>query len=180
MLYNGNNDFYPTPAHLAQKMLDKVNFKEVTTVLEPSAGKGDLIEMIKQKEGVLYGYKFDIDAIEKDANLRHILNGKEYRTVHDDFLTKAWKINKKVIIPLTGYGFFGDRYEPTHYQTLNKLQDIEKCFNYLDGGLTDAVDLKQSLEFAEQYGETKNIQLKYFTVTFYKKGTCLMLENKAV
>ena len=25
MLYNGNNDFYPTPAHLARKMLDKVN-----------------------------------------------------------------------------------------------------------------------------------------------------------
>lgn len=87
MLYNGNNDFYPTPAHLARKMLDKVNFKEVTTVLEPSAGKGDLIEIVKQKEGGFYGYKFDIDAIEKDANLRHILNGKEYRTVHDDFLT---------------------------------------------------------------------------------------------
>lgn len=464
MLYNGNNDFYPTPAHLAKKMLDKVNFKEVTTVLEPSAGKGDIIEMIRQKEVGLHGYKFDIDAIEKDANLRHILNGKEYRTVHDDFLTyetfkqydliimnppfsdgckhilkalemqkrnggqivcllnaetiknpfsndrnalqreltdlnadidflsnefidaerktavevaliyvnipktgkesfileglrqsekyaesentnvtdlaegdylkrivkqyqmeveagiklineykamqpyimqdfekegesnvlynrcilelkveskkrlsindfvkevrgkywralfknpdfvglltanlqtdlqkrinelrdydfsmfnittlkvqmsnelvkgvedtilnlfeelgnkyhyydetsknihyyngwktnKAWKINKKVIIPLTGYGYWGDRYEPTHYQTLDKLQDIEKCFNYLDGGLTDAVDLKQSLKFAEQYGETKNIQLKYFTVTFYKKGTCHIVFN---
>ena len=464
MLYNGNNDFYPTPAHLAMKMLDKVNFKEVTTILEPSAGKGDLIEMVKQKESGFYGSEFDIDAIEKDANLRHILNGKEFRTVHDDFLTyetmkqydliimnppfsdgckhllkalkmqkrnggqivcllnaetiknpfsnarialqrdltelnadieflsnefidaerktavevaliyvnipktkkesfileglrqsekysesenlnvtdlaegdylkrivkqyqmeveagiklineykamqpyimqdfekegesnvlynrcilelkvirtdglsvnafvkevrgkywralfknpdfvglltanlqtdlqnrinelkdydfsmfnimtvkaqmsnelvkgvedtilnlfeelgnkyhyydetsknihyyngwktnKAWKINKKVIIPLTGYGFFGDRYEPTHYQTLNKLQDIEKCFNYLDGGLTDAVDLRQSLKFAEQYGETKNIQLKYFTVTFYKKGTCHIVFN---
>ena len=90
---------------------------------------------------------------------------------------KAWKINKKVIIPLTGYGFWGDRYEPTQNQTLNKLQDIEKCFNYLDGGLTDAVDLKQSLKFAEQYGETKNIQLKYFTVTFYKKGTCHIVFN---
>lgn len=466
MLYNGNNDFYPTPAHLAKKMLDKVNFKEVTTVLEPSAGKGDLIEMVKQKESAAWDCKFDIDAIEKDANLRHILNGKEYRTVHDDFLTyetmkqydliimnppfsdgckhllkalemqkrnggqivcllnaetiknpfsngrialqrdltelnadieflsnefidaerktavevaliyvnipktekesfiledlrqsekyaesesensnvtdlaegdylkrivkqyqmeveagiklineykamqpyimqdfekegesnvsynrcilelnvvrtdglsinafvkevrgkywralftnpnfvglltenlqtdlynrinelkdydfsmfnimtlkvqmsnelvkgvedtilnlfeelgnkyhyhdetsknihyyngwktnKAWKINKKVIIPLTGYGFFGDRYEPTRCQTLDKLQDIEKCFNYLDGGLTDAVDLKQSLNFAEQYGETKNIQLKYFTVTFYKKGTCHIVFN---
>lgn len=464
MLYNGNNDFYPTPAHLAKKMLDKVNFKEVTTVLEPSAGKGDLIEMVMQKESAAWDCKFDIDAIEKDANLRHILNGKEYRTVHDDFLTyetmkqydliimnppfsdgckhllkalemqkrnggqivcllnaetiknpfsndrialqreltelnadieflsdefidaerktavevaliyvnipktekesfileglrqsekyaesensnvtdlaegdylkrivkqyqmeveagiklineykamqpyimqdfekedksnvsynrcilalkvesakrlsvndfvkevrrkywralfknpdfvglltenlqtdlynridelkdydfsmfnimtlkvqmsnellkgvedtilnlfeelgnkyhyydetsknihyyngwktnKAWKINKKVIIPLTGYGFWGDRYEPTQNQTLNKLQDIEKCFNYLDGGLTDAVDLKQSLKFAEQYGETKNIQLKYFTVTFYKKGTCHIVFN---
>lgn len=465
MLYNNNPDFYPTPAHLVKKMLNKVNFKEVTTVLEPSAGKGDLIEMVKQKEGGLYGYKFDIDAIEKDANLRYILNGKGFRVVHDDFLTydtlkqydlivmnppfsdgckhllralemqaktggqivcllnaetlknpfnndritlqrelteynadvdflsdefidaerktavetaliyinipkvekesfifeelrraekykepdnlnitdiaegdflkrtvkqyqmeveagiklineykamkpyimrdfekadgenalynecilslgfangervlninafirevrgkywralfknpnfvglltenlqtdlynridelkdydfsmynimtlkiqmsnelvkgvedtilslfeelgnkysyidetsknihyyngwktnKAWKINKKVIIPLTGYGLWSDRYEPTNYETLNKLQDVEKCFNYLDGGLTDAVDLEESLSFAEQYGETKNIQLKYFTVTFYKKGTCHIVFN---
>nr|DAH15327.1 MAG TPA: Type I restriction enzyme Methylase [Caudoviricetes sp.] len=464
MLYSNNADFYPTPAHLVQKMLDKVDFKAVEAVLEPSAGKGNIVEIVKQKEGGYRNYKFDIDAIEKDANLRHILSGKEIRVVHDDFLTyetmkkydliimnppffngckhilkalemqernggqvvcllnaetiknpfsnerialknkleeydasidfledefidaerktgveialvyvnipnkirdsfiidelkrgekyaetadedvtdlaewdylkrivkqyqmeveagiklieeykamqpyimrdferedesgvsynrcilslkvesakklsinsfvrevrgkywralfnnpefvglltgnlqddlhnmiselkdydfsmfnimtlkvqmsnelvkgvedtilnlfeelgnkyhyydetsknihyyngwktnKAWKINKKVIIPLTGYGYFGDRYEPTRYKTLEKLQDIEKCFNYLDGGLTDAVDLKQSLEFAEQYGETKNIQLKYFTVTFYKKGTCHIVFN---
>lgn len=465
MLYNNNPDFYPTPAHLVKKMLDKVNFKEVATVLEPSAGKGDIIEMVKQNEGGFYGNKFNIDAIEKDANLRYILNGKGFRIVHDDFLTydtlkqydlivmnppfsdgckhllralemqaktggqivcllnaetlknpfnndritlqrelteynadveflsdefidaerktavetaliyvnipkvekesfifeelrraekykepdnlnitdiaegdflkrtvkqyqmeveagiklineyeamkpyimrdfekadgknalynecilslgfangervlninafirevrgkywralfknpnfvglltenlqtdlynridelkdydfsmynimtlkiqmsnelvkgvedtilslfeelgnkysyidetsknihyyngwktnKAWKINKKVIIPLTGYGIWGDRYEPTNYETLNKLQDVEKCFNYLDGGLTDAVDLEESLSFAEQYGETKNIQLKYFTVTFYKKGTCHIVFN---
>lgn len=149
MLYNGNSDFYPTPAHLARKMLDKVKFEEVTTILEPSAGKGDLIEMVKQKEDGLYGYKFDIDAIEKDANLRHILNGKEYRTVHDDFLT---------------------------YETF-KQYDLIIMNPPFSSGLTDAVDLKQSLEFAEQYGETKNIQLKYFTVTFYKKGTCHIVFN---
>jgi len=54
---------------------------------------------------------------------------------------------------------------------------MEKCFNYLDGGLTEAVDLKQSLQFAEEFGETKDIQLKYFTVTFYKKGTCHIAFN---
>ena len=43
---------------------------------------------------------------------------------------------------------------------------------YKRQGLTEAVDLEESLKFAEEYGETKNIQLKYFTVTFYKKGTC--------
>ena len=31
---------------------------------------------------------------------------------------------------------------------------------------------EKALQFAEEYGETKNIQLKYFTVTFFKKGTC--------
>ena len=32
--------------------------------------------------------------------------------------------------------------------------------------------MKGALQFAEECGETKGIQLKYFTVTFYKKGTC--------
>jgi hypothetical protein len=32
--------------------------------------------------------------------------------------------------------------------------------------------MKESLTFAEHYGETKRIELKYFYVTFYKKGTC--------
>ncbi len=88
---------------------------------------------------------------------------------------QSWIINKKVIIPLNGFHdleFSWGGFRPTKYDTVSKLQDIEKCFNYLDGGLTEAVDLEESLKFAEEFGETKNIQLKYFTVTFYKKGTC--------
>ncbi len=91
---------------------------------------------------------------------------------------KAWIINKKVIIPLKAYDdYYINRFRPTQYDVVRKLQDIEKCLNYLDGGLTEAVDLEESLKFAEEYGETKNIQLKYFTVTFYKKGTCHIVFN---
>lgn len=54
-----------------------------------------------------------------------------------------------------------------------KLADIEKVFNYLDGGRTpDHINLIQVLRNAERQGITKKIKLKYFTVTFYKKGTC--------
>ena len=38
--------------------------------------------------------------------------------------------------------------------------------------MTESVDLEKSLQFAEEYGESKNIVLKYFNITFYKKGTC--------
>lgn len=88
---------------------------------------------------------------------------------------KSWIVNKKVIIPLDGYkdiGYSWGGFRPTNYDTVRKLQDIEKCFSYLDNGLTEAVDLERSLESAEKNGETKNIRLKYFTITFYKKGTC--------
>lgn len=84
---------------------------------------------------------------------------------------KAWKINKRVIIPLSAFDSWNGTYRPV-YQTQNKLMDIEKVFNYLDGGRTEHVDLKTILQQAQESGLTKNIQLKYFAVTFYKKGTC--------
>lgn len=93
---------------------------------------------------------------------------------------KSWIINKKVIIPLNAWSGTWGEYRPWSWSSVgvcNKLKDIEKCFNYLDDGLTEAVDLEESLKFAEEYGETKNIQLKYFTVTFYKKGTCHITFN---
>lgn len=94
----------------------------------------------------------------------HLFNG--WKT------NKAYKINKKVIIPLNAYNSWWDnRFEPTSYQVIDKLKDIEKVFNYLDGGLTDDIDITETLKFAEHYGETKKIELKYFYVTFYKKGT---------
>ena len=94
----------------------------------------------------------------------HLFNG--WKT------NKSYIVNKKVIIPLNAYDQWWGRYQPSYYETVDKLKDIEKCFNYLDNGITPDIDMFDALEFAEQEGETKNIQLKYFTVTFYKKGTC--------
>lgn len=85
---------------------------------------------------------------------------------------KAWLINKKVIIPLSAYALWDKEYEPTRYDVTEKLMDIEKALNYLDGGLTDCVDMWERLKQAKENGETRKIPLKYFTVTFYKKGTC--------
>jgi phospholipid N-methyltransferase len=36
--------FYPTPATLAAKMLCDIDFRTCTTILKPSAGKGDLLD----------------------------------------------------------------------------------------------------------------------------------------
>ncbi len=85
---------------------------------------------------------------------------------------KAYKINKKVIIPLNAYDNWSNRYEPTNYRILDKLKDIEKVFNYLDDGQTEEIDIKETLKMAENYHDTKKIELKYFYITFYKKGTC--------
>lgn len=85
---------------------------------------------------------------------------------------KSWYINKKVIIPdMNAYSSWSGRFEPD-YKVFGKLADIEKALNYLDGGLTDGRDLEMWLRHAREIGQTRKIQLKYFYVTFYKKGTC--------
>lgn len=93
------------------------------------------------------------------------------RHYYDGWATnKAHKIGKKVIIPC--YGVF-DSWDgkPRTYQARGVLEDIEKILNFLDGGMTLEVDLWRMLETCFNQGITKNIQLKYFKATFYKKGT---------
>lgn len=105
-----SSEFYPTPIELVRKMLDGIDWDYVQTILEPSAGKGNILrEIAKFESKSCYGKKFDVDCIELDANLRQILkynfseerqntfsrSDSEYQTffkngihiVHDDFLT---------------------------------------------------------------------------------------------
>jgi hypothetical protein len=127
-------------------------------------------EMVKGLEDTIlnlfeeFSYKHYYD--EQSKNI-HMYNG--WKT------NKAYKINKKVIIPLAAFRdmqYSWGRYEPTHYQVLDKLKDIEKVFVYLDSEKTEELDMKEALKFAENYQDTKKIELKYFHVTFFKKGTC--------
>lgn len=81
-------EFYPTPPELIDKMLAKVDFEDdIKTVLEPSAGKGDIASRIREKRNSEYYEKISIDTIELDENLRHILKGNKFNVVHDDFLS---------------------------------------------------------------------------------------------
>lgn len=87
-----NNEFYPTPISLLEKIFIGMEWKDIHTVLEPSAGKGDIVQYLMEHanisaNGYQYSKKLDIDCIEKDENLQKILVGHGYRLVHDDFLT---------------------------------------------------------------------------------------------
>ncbi len=93
------------------------------------------------------------------------------RHYYDGWATnKAHKIGKKVIIPC--YGVF-DSWDgkPRTYEARKVLEDIERILNFLDGNMTLDVSLEQTLEWHFKHGETKNVPLKYFKATFYKKGT---------
>lgn len=82
----------------------------------------------------------------------------------------AFAVNKKVIIPLYGVWGWSGKFEPTGYQSGRKIADIEKVFDFLSGEASGYFS-DNSLKRAEKEGQTKKIPLKYFNVTFYKKGT---------
>ncbi|WP_249311958.1 class I SAM-dependent methyltransferase [Congzhengia minquanensis] len=154
---NLRDDYYNKVEELKDYDFSLYNIYEVKIDMNNRIVKGIEEVIVKLFEKLSYEHSYSNEC---SKNIQYY-NG--WKT------NKAYIINKKVIIPLNGYwgGF-----RPTNYKVIEELQEIEKCFNYLDGVLTDAVDLKGALQFAEECGETKGIQLKYFTVTFYKKGTC--------
>lgn len=92
-----DSEFFPTPSALAGKMIASINWKDVRTVLEPSAGKGDLLESLERFassfRSPLERRNFDVhkscDVVESDPNLQFILRGKGFHLVGDDFITFA-------------------------------------------------------------------------------------------
>lgn len=87
---------------------------------------------------------------------------------------KAHKINdKKVILPINGFSAFSGDLDI--YRINRELSDIEKVLNYLAVGSEEKfnyIDFNDAVSYMVNTKTTKNIPCKYFSVTFYKKGTC--------
>lgn len=79
-----NKSFFPTPVSLASRMICKIKGHPVK-VLEPSAGKGDLIEALLSSHTRRFSAD-DIFAIESDPELQATLRGKSFKLIDSDFL----------------------------------------------------------------------------------------------
>lgn len=86
-MFKDNKDFYPTPSSLAYKMAGMISRGYGGRILEPSAGKGDLVDAIKGKHSNRWGGGAVIDCIESDETLRATLEGKGHRVIDSDFLS---------------------------------------------------------------------------------------------
>lgn len=104
-----NQDFYPTPRNLIEKMVSGLEFKEIDTILEPSAGKGDICDYINDIYENRHNRRFNIDVIELVTDLQSILKSKEYNLVFDDFL--RFETNKVYDLILANFPFSdGDKH----------------------------------------------------------------------
>lgn len=110
-MFADNPDFYPTPRQLARRMLAKITNKEAKYYLEPSAGKGDIADVIKrpttyeefEEEHPEYATKTGrrdtgwyhreennrahVDVVESYPDLISVLRGKSYDVVGYDWLS---------------------------------------------------------------------------------------------
>ena len=87
-------------------------------------------------------------------------------------------VGMKAIIPMNGYASVYSRHSSDTldtYRCVGTLSDLEKSLNYLNNDniaeLTE-IGLQSTIDTASKKGVTKNICCKYFSITFYKKGTC--------
>ena len=93
-------NFYPTPKSLIEKMVEKIEENRELEILEPSAGKGDIIEFLENRKKSYYRKLRikSIDCIEINDNLRAILKDKNFNLVDRDFLNFRTYKNYDVII----------------------------------------------------------------------------------
>lgn len=71
----GNDEFYPTPDVLIEKMLEGLDYRMIGSVLEPSAGKGDLLRGFFHHRWKVERYdvgEISVDFCELDPYLRQI------------------------------------------------------------------------------------------------------------
>lgn len=169
------NDFQSQISKMADYDFSVFNIKNVQIELSQNMVKGAEDTIMKLFEDLSNKYSY-YDETSKNI---YLYNG--WKT------NKSYKINDKVIIPYTAnitssYKYEGSTRVPYSYfggTGIDKLKDMEKALNYLDGGLSAPVDIVEQLQNAASAGKTSKIELKYFNVTFYKKGTChIVFTNK--
>lgn len=158
---NLQQDLYSKVTELENYEFSYFNIKEIMIQMNAHVTEGVESTIMKLFDDWTRKYHWD-----ENAPNRHYFDG--WRT------NDAFAVNKKVIVPLRAYTDWGSRIESEFrmYNVINRLQDIERVFNYLDGGRTiDGEDLREILSRCEKTGETRKVNTKYFYITFYKKGT---------
>ena len=159
LTYNLREELYSTVRELEEYEFSYHNIMEMQIELNKKTMKGiedAIIDLFDELSNKYTWYD------ETSQNI-HYYNGW--------VTNKSYKINKKVVIPLAAFDNNWKKFK-YKYNVSAKLSDIEKCMAFLDGNISKEVSTEDVLRCAEEDQCTKNIVCRYFTLNFYKKGTC--------
>ena len=145
--------------------------------MEPSAGKGDIAEYVKEAIRChRYRYDAQIDCIEKDRQLRSLLEGKGFHVIHDDFLTYQGQFHYNLIIMNPPFAD-GDRH-------LMKALEIQKyvgsvlCILNAETIEHPYSNLRKAL--LQKLEECRMIKPKQFFKTFVTKWNLLFITHHEI
>jgi predicted RNA methylase len=86
-------DFFPTPKSVATQMVQEADIRPGMSVLEPSAGNGNIAEVIRDEAGV------EPDVAELSSDLRDILEAKGFNVVGQNFMDIEDKYDRIIMNP---------------------------------------------------------------------------------
>jgi len=127
--------------------------------------RGKIVEGIESSILALFDEmtrKFAYDESIHNGNV-HYFNG--WKT------NKAYKINKKIILPMNGLSSWSFSGPKLDYDIHRKLADMVKVFNYLSDDRTDVGLLVSNACALADNTRDFDMDLRYFRVKFFKKGT---------
>jgi hypothetical protein len=86
--------FFPTPRPVIERMLELAEVETHHRVLEPSCGKGDILDALKEEcDGI------ELIAIERNRTLEDVLSAKGHEVTFADFLEHAGSYDRVVMNP---------------------------------------------------------------------------------
>lgn len=161
MVTDQRNDYMSQVKELAEYDFSLFNIKQIQYEMSKNLTKGIEECIVKLFDELSFQHAYDN---ETSKNI-HYFNG--WKT------NKSWIVNKKVIYPfyMNAWNDILKNFEPDNYKIVEKLSDIEKALDYLSGNHEDG-QMVNRLRKAGKEERTRKIPLKYFTVSFFKKGTC--------
>ncbi|HHX29409.1 MAG TPA: methyltransferase, partial [Firmicutes bacterium] len=86
--------YFPTPKAVVDRMLEEADIEPGMKVLEPSAGKGNIADAIRQAVP-----KADLSVNEINPRLKEILDLKGYKAIDEDFLKMTGEYDRIVMNP---------------------------------------------------------------------------------
>ena len=93
--------FFPTPRRVIEQMLDLAGIEQTHRVLEPSCGKGDILDAIRREHPDV-----DLTAVEQNLTLQGVLTAKGYGDIvsYGDFLEHRGEYDRVVMNPPFEHG----------------------------------------------------------------------------